>query len=132
MSYFSDKDYRVDTGLSTEDILKIGRSFQMEDTWRGSKFDTAKLLCDEIERLKEKLEKIERVSKRMYGAGSIGIYRKYVISHADGTPLKGKSYFVLRLDSDDPMEKARVDSAMKAYLGDNEIEWKDEENGSKD
>ena len=45
------------------------------------------------------------------------IYDKYRIRHADGTPLKGKRYFVLRLDSDDPSEAARVSAAMSAYKG---------------
>ena len=43
------------------------------------------------------------------------IYDKYRIEHTDGTPLKGKKYFVLRLDSDDPVEAARVAAAMRAY-----------------
>lgn len=43
------------------------------------------------------------------------MYDKYRIEHADGTPLKGKKYFVLRLDSDDPVEAARVAAAMRAY-----------------
>ena len=45
------------------------------------------------------------------------ILDKYRIEHVDGTPLKGKKYFVLRLDSDDPIEAARVFKAMKAYEG---------------
>ena len=45
------------------------------------------------------------------------IYNKYKIEHTDGTPLKGKKYFVLRLDSDDPIEAARVERAMRAYEG---------------
>ena len=45
------------------------------------------------------------------------IYNKYKIEHTDGTPLKGKKYFVLRLDSDDPIEAARVTRAMRAYEG---------------
>lgn len=45
------------------------------------------------------------------------IYGKYRIEHADGTPLKGKKYFVLRLDSDNPVEAARVAAAMRAYKG---------------
>lgn len=43
------------------------------------------------------------------------MYDKYRIEHTDGTPLKGKKYFVLRLDSDDPVEAARVSAAMRAY-----------------
>lgn len=42
-------------------------------------------------------------------------YDKYRIEHTDGTPLKGKKYFVLRLDSDDSVEAARVVAAMRAY-----------------
>lgn len=45
------------------------------------------------------------------------LFNKYKIEHADGTPVKGKSYFVLRLDSDKPEERARVSAAMNAYLG---------------
>ena len=45
------------------------------------------------------------------------IYNKYKIEHTDGTPLKGKKFFVLRLDSDDPIEAARVARAMRAYDG---------------
>lgn len=45
------------------------------------------------------------------------LFNKYKIEHSDGTPLKGKSYFVLRLDSENPDEKARVSAAMRVYLG---------------
>lgn len=45
------------------------------------------------------------------------MFGKYKIEHVDGTPLKGKDYFVLRLDSDDPIEAARVKAAMAAYRG---------------
>ena len=45
------------------------------------------------------------------------IFNKYKIEHTDGTPLEGKKYFVLRLDSDDPIEAARVARAMRAYEG---------------
>jgi len=45
------------------------------------------------------------------------LFNKYKIQHADGTPVKGKAYFVLRLDSDKPEERARVSAAMNAYLG---------------
>ena len=45
------------------------------------------------------------------------MYDKYRIEHTDGTPLKGKKYFVLRLDSNDPVEAARVAAAMRAYKG---------------
>lgn len=43
------------------------------------------------------------------------MYDKYKIAHTDGTPLKGKKYFVMRLDSHDPVESARVAAAMRAY-----------------
>lgn len=43
------------------------------------------------------------------------MYDKYRIEHTNGTPLKGKKYFVLRLDSEDPVEAARVAAAMRAY-----------------
>lgn len=45
------------------------------------------------------------------------IFNKYKIEHADGTPLHGKKYFVLRLDSDNPEEASRVNAAMNAYFG---------------
>ena len=43
------------------------------------------------------------------------MYGKYRIEHTDGTPLKGKKYFVLRLDSDDLREASRFAAAMRAY-----------------
>lgn len=46
------------------------------------------------------------------------LYAKYKIEHTDGTPVKGKQHFVLRLDSDDPVEAKRVAAAMAAYKGD--------------
>lgn len=36
-----------------EHVLKIGREFQKQDNWRGAHYDTAKLLCDTIEYLRE-------------------------------------------------------------------------------
>ena len=45
------------------------------------------------------------------------LFDKYQIRHTDGTPLKGKRYFVLRLDTDDPAGAARVAAAMSAYKG---------------
>ena len=39
--------------MSIDDILKIGRDFQKSDTWRGATHDTAKLLCDTIEMLRD-------------------------------------------------------------------------------
>ena len=36
-------------------VLKIGRDFQKQDTWRGAHHDTAKLLCDTIEYLRDSL-----------------------------------------------------------------------------
>lgn len=45
------------------------------------------------------------------------IFGKYAIKHSDGTPLHGKKYFVLRLDSDLPEERVSVSAAMNAYLG---------------
>lgn len=50
------------------------------------------------------------------------MYDKYRIAHTDGTPLKGKKYFVLRLDSDDPVEAARVAAAMRAYKSEPRME----------
>ena len=37
--------------FSTHEILEIGRDLQKSDKWHGATYDTAKLLCDEIERL---------------------------------------------------------------------------------
>ena len=38
-----------------EQVLKIGRDFQKQDIWRGAHHDTAKLLCDTIEYLRDRL-----------------------------------------------------------------------------
>ena len=42
--------------LPVEQVLKIGREFQDQDRWRGAHYDTARLLCDTIERLNQKLK----------------------------------------------------------------------------
>lgn len=42
--------------MSIDDILKIGRDWQKSDTWRGATHDTAKLLCDTIEMLRNKVK----------------------------------------------------------------------------
>lgn len=71
MSIFKSEDGRFSTGLSTDDILTIGRKFQMGDTWRGCTFDTAKLLCDEIERLRDRINSLEEetASRRKEAVG---------------------------------------------------------------
>lgn len=46
---------RFDCCCNVEHVLKIGREFQMQDSWRGAHHDTAKLLCDTIEYLYERL-----------------------------------------------------------------------------
>ena len=45
--------------MSIDDVLKIGRDFQRSDTWRGAVHDTAKLLCDTIEMLRDKVKNEE-------------------------------------------------------------------------
>ena len=45
------------------------------------------------------------------------VFGKYEIRHRDGSPLRGTKYFVLRLDSDLPEERASVSAAMNAYFG---------------
>ena len=42
--------------MGTSEILSIGRDFQNSDQFRGCTFETAKLLCDEIERLSKELD----------------------------------------------------------------------------
>lgn len=37
-------------------ILAIGRDLQNSDKWHGAQYDTVKLLCDTIERLRDKEE----------------------------------------------------------------------------
>ena len=45
------------------------------------------------------------------------MFGKYEIRKRDGKPLKGRKYFVLRLDSPDPAEFMRVSAALCAYTG---------------
>ena len=47
---------RFDCCRDVEHVLKVGREFQMQDSWRGAHYDTAKLLCDTIEYLYERLD----------------------------------------------------------------------------
>lgn len=44
-----------------------------------------------------------------------GFYRKYLLSRTDGKPLKGQEYFILRLDSKDPVEREAVRKGLSAY-----------------
>lgn len=59
-------------------------------------------------------------------SNSFKIFNKYIISHVDGTPLNGNSYFVLRLDSEGEEKKA-VDAAMKAYFEAKGLLFEDDE-----
>lgn len=45
--------------MSIDDVLKIGREFQKSDAWRGATYYTAKLLCDTIEMLRNKVKNEE-------------------------------------------------------------------------
>ncbi len=48
---------RFECCCDVEHVLKVGREFQMEDRMRGATYDTAKLLCDTIEYLYERVPK---------------------------------------------------------------------------
>ena len=48
---------RFECCSDVEHVLKVGREFQMEDRMRGAHYDTAKLLCDTIEYLYERVPK---------------------------------------------------------------------------
>ena len=43
--------------MPVDQVLKIGRDFQNQDSWHGAHYDTARLLCDTIERLYGELKK---------------------------------------------------------------------------
>ena len=45
--------------LDVDEVLRIGREFQASDAFRGATFDTAKLLCDTIERLQEEIRSMK-------------------------------------------------------------------------
>lgn len=49
-----------DDRFSVEQVLEIGRRFQQEDRWHGAHFDTAKLLCDTIEKLYAEVKKCHK------------------------------------------------------------------------
>ena len=48
-------DTKFELCHDVERVLKIGRDFQKQDRWRGAHHDTAKLLCDTIEYLRDRL-----------------------------------------------------------------------------
>lgn len=48
-------DTRFELCHDVERVLEIGRNFQKQDAWRGAQHDTAKLLCDTIEYLRDRL-----------------------------------------------------------------------------
>jgi hypothetical protein len=49
-----------DDRFSVEEVLEIGRRFQQEDRWHGAHYDTAKLLCDTIEKLYAEVKKCHK------------------------------------------------------------------------
>ena len=54
--------------MNVDEVLKIGRDWQKSDTWRGATHDTAKLLCDTIEMLQNKLNKQGNRNCDVYGS----------------------------------------------------------------
>ena len=52
-----EENTRFDGCEDVERVLKIGREVQAKDTWRGEQHDTAQLLCDTIEYLRDQLPK---------------------------------------------------------------------------
>lgn len=44
------------SNVDIDHILAIGRDLQNSDKWHGAQYDTVKLLCDTIERLRDKEE----------------------------------------------------------------------------
>lgn len=51
-------DTKFELCHDVDEVLQIGRAFQKQDLWRGAHHDTAKLLCDTIEYLRECLNKL--------------------------------------------------------------------------
>lgn len=55
--------------LDIEHVLEIGRRFQQSDSnYRGATWETAKLLCDTIESLRDKIKKANKAKKTGYWA----------------------------------------------------------------
>jgi hypothetical protein len=54
--------------LPVDQVLKIGRDFQNQDSWHGAHYDTARLLCDTIERLNGELKRKRETSKDITSA----------------------------------------------------------------
>ncbi len=77
--------------LSTDEILRIGRDFQNTDTWRGATFDTAKLLCDEIERLARRLGRLEyEHSTVMKILRDVKLYPSSLDPHDESPAIRGR------------------------------------------
>lgn len=58
-----------------EEVLRIGRDFQRQDTFRGAQHDTVKLLCDTIEYLRDSL------SKAVGSAAAMREFAEYVANY---------------------------------------------------
>ena len=97
----------------------------MHDAWLNDPHDLTNfsMYSDEVLCVARKLRQLADAEKTATAVPALPSdwvqYEKYQLRHADGTPLKGRSYFVLRLDSDDPNEARRVEAAMAAYRGGN-------------
>ena len=51
------------SNVDIDHILAIGRDLQNSDKWHGAQYDTVKLLCDTIERLRDCKEENEKEEK---------------------------------------------------------------------
>ena len=75
--YSINANAKTECGLGTDRILEIGRRFQQTDgDYRGATYETAKLLCDEIERLRDELEMERKKAKTALAASNWGCNMK--------------------------------------------------------
>lgn len=70
-----------DGRFDVDEVLRIGRAMQAGDTWHGATYDTAKLLCDTIEKLRDKLNKTDVAERR--ATAFIGPWENMAIKYAE-------------------------------------------------
>ena len=71
-------------------------------------------LCDGITSMKARIKELEATKERLQSAPKSGLYGKYIIQKADGSPVDPEAdYFILRLDADPVARIAALEYAIQ-------------------
>ena len=85
--------------ISVEKVLEIGRELQNEDKWHGAQYETVKLLCDTIERLRGKSQRADvNLEKPLSTSG--GLSKKQLIEYLKNADIDDDAQLTLKFDRD--------------------------------